>query len=222
MLVGFRNSSFVMPPTLISVIHHTMFKRACQQNIFLCNVINIWCILRFQAVIIFAFQQSALYPLFRDPFPKVSLNYENVCDGQVLGQWFPIPLNLLFCLATPSRHRPPDRNVFVFSIPLFLLCDIIWASPHTLGDLIFCHVFLIFTFMRLFSISPFLSPPIYMFLVLMGVWWVGSELLNRVHVPRTKKCSERRRARGVLYGEGREETTPDAIFNFCLTFKLMS
>jgi hypothetical protein len=56
-------------------------------------------------------------------------------------------------------------------------------TPHfcSLGDLIFCHVFLIFTFMCLAFIAPFLSPPIYMFLILMGVWRVRSDLLNRVH-----------------------------------------
>lgn len=129
---------------------------------------------------------------------------------------------LLSNAVTPQTARP--KCLCLLQPIISSLRHYLSVSSHssTLGDLIFCHVFLIFTFMRLFSIAPFLSPPIYMFLVLMGVWWVDSELLNRVHVPRTKKCSERRRARGVLYGDGRGNTTPDAIFNFCLTFKLMS
>ena len=113
------------------VLYYNMFKRVCLNIIWLCHIVNFCWLLRFQAEVFFVFRESALYQLFRDPLCKVNLNYENVRHGQGWGQWVPIPPNLRFCLATPSRHKPPDRNVFVFSIPLFLLCDISRTSPHT-------------------------------------------------------------------------------------------
>ena len=110
---------------------------------------------------------------------------------------------LLSNAVTPQTSRP--KCLCLLHPIMSSLRHYLSFSPHlsSLGDLIFCHVFLIFTSMLLPFISPLLSPPIYMFLVRMGVWWVLSELLNRMHLPRTRKCCENRHSRRIVpFGEG--------------------
>ena len=109
---------------------------------------------------------------------------------------------LLSNAVTPQTTRP--KCLCLLHPIMSSLRHYLSFSPHlsSLGDLIFCHVFLIFTSVLLPFISSLLSPPIYMFLVRMGVWWVLSELLNRMHLPRTRKCCETGHAHRIVHSRG--------------------